>query len=366
MSRHKLKALAAALPLGCFFMEVQDIYMHRCLQLAAHGSGFVAPNPLVGAVLVHEGRIIGEGFHQKYGEAHAEVNCLQSVGAEDKALIHESTMYVSLEPCAHFGKTPPCANRILQEGIKKVVLGTRDPFEKVNGKGIEILQNAGVEVVAGVLEKECRFQNRRFFTYNEKQRPYLHLKWAETADGFMGSAGTERLMITGALTGRMVHKWRSEEAAIMVGTQTALLDNPTLNNRFWSGAQTLRIVVDRNLVLPQNLKMLSDGAPTLVLNGIKESSEGNLHFKKVENLQTNDPNVILQALYEENIQSVLIEGGAALLNSFLEAGLWDEVHLLRNATLVAAKGLKAPAKPNGKLLTTQVMRNDRIEWIVNS
>jgi diaminohydroxyphosphoribosylaminopyrimidine deaminase/5-amino-6-(5-phosphoribosylamino)uracil reductase len=366
MSRHKLKALAAALPLRSIFMEVQDIYMHRCLQLAALGSGFVAPNPLVGAVLVYEGRMIGEGWHQKYGEAHAEVNCLNSVTQAERHLIPDSTLFVSLEPCAHFGKTPPCANRILQEGIKKVVVGARDPFEKVNGKGIEILQNAGVEVVTGVLEKECRWQNRRFFTFHEKQRPYIHLKWAETADGFMGSAGNERLMITEVLTGRMVHKWRSEEAAIMVGTQTALLDNPSLNNRFWSGAQPLRIVVDGKLILPQNLNLLSDGTPTLVLNGLKESREGNLHYKKVEGLQTHDPKVILQALFEENIQSVLIEGGAALLTSFLETGLWDEVHLLRNTTLVALEGIKAPAMPKGKLLETRVLRSDRIEWIVNS
>lgn len=342
------------------------MYMYRCLQLAAIGSGFVAPNPLVGAVLVHEGRIIGEGWHQKYGEAHAEVNCLQSVGAENKDLIPESTMYVSLEPCAHFGKTPPCANRILTEGIKKVVVGIRDPFEQVNGKGIEILRKAGVEVMTGVLEEECRWQNRRFFTFHEKKRPYVHLKWAETSDGFIGSGTDERLMITGALSARMVHKWRSEEAAILVGTQTALLDNPTLNNRFWGGAQPLRVVTDRNLVLPRTLNLFSDGAPTLVLNSKMENRVGAVHYKKVAGLETRDPQIILQALYEENIQSVLIEGGAALLNSFIKAGLWDEVHLLRNTKLIAGKGIRGPITPTGRLLETTVLENDRIEWMVNS
>jgi diaminohydroxyphosphoribosylaminopyrimidine deaminase/5-amino-6-(5-phosphoribosylamino)uracil reductase len=347
-------------------MDVHQMYMHRCLQLASLGSGFVAPNPLVGAVLVNAGRIIGEGWHKQYGEAHAEVNCLANVWEHDKKLIPESTMYVSLEPCAHFGKTPPCANRILAEGIKKVVVGIRDPFEQVNGKGIEILRNAGVEVIVGVLEEEWRGQNRRFFTFHEKKRPYIHLKWAETADGFMGSGSDERLMITGTLSARMAHKWRSEEAAILVGTQTALLDNPTLNNRFWVGPQPLRVVVDRNLILPGTLSGLSDGAPTLVLNGIKESREGAVHYKKVAGLETYEPQIILQALYEENMQSVLIEGGAAMLNSFINTGLWDEVHLLRNTKLFAGKGIKGADKPKGKILETQMVHNDRIEWMVNS
>ena len=340
--------------------------MHRCLQLAALGSGFVAPNPLVGAVLVHGGRIIGEGWHKQYGQAHAEVNCLESVKEQDRNLIRESTMYVSLEPCAHFGKTPPCANRILTEGIKKVVVGVRDPFEQVNGKGIEIHRNAGVEVIDGVLEEECRWQNRRFFTFHTKKRPYVHLKWAETADGFIGSGSKERLMITGTLSARMVHRWRSEEAAIMVGTQTAQLDNPSLNNRFWGGSQPLRVVTDRDLVLPRTLNLFSDGAPTLVLNSEMENRVGAVHFKKMDGLETRDPKIILQALYEENIQSVLIEGGAAMLNSFIKAGLWDEVHLLRNTKLVAGKGIKGPETPKGKILETQMLGNDRIEWMVNS
>jgi diaminohydroxyphosphoribosylaminopyrimidine deaminase / 5-amino-6-(5-phosphoribosylamino)uracil reductase len=223
-----------------------------------------------------------------------------------------------------------------------------------------------VEVIAGVLEEECRFQNRRFFTFHTKKRPYVHLKWAETADGFMGTGSDERLMITGTLSARMVHKWRSEEAAIMVGTQTALLDNPSLNNRFWSGAQPLRIAIDRNLILPQSLKLFCDGAPTLALNSTMENRIGAVNFKKAAGLETFDPQIILHALYEENIQSVLIEGGAAMLNSFIKSGLWDELHLLRNTKLLAGKGIRGPEEPMGRLLETKVLQNDRIEWMVNS
>lgn len=358
--------MAAALPLQGFFMDVHEMYMHRCLQLAAPGSGFAAPNPLVGAVLVHEDRIIGEGLHEKYGRAHAEVNCLNSVKEADRHLIPDSTLYVSLEPCAHFGKTPPCANRILQEGIKKVVVGVRDPFEQVNGKGIEILINAGVVVTVGVLEAECRMQNRRFFTFHEKSRPYVHLKWAQTADGFMAAGSETRLKISGPVADRFVHRLRAEEMAIMVGTQTALLDNPQLNNRLWSGPQPLRVVVDRQLRLPATAALLSDGGKTLVLNGIKDEIAGVIHYKKVNGLEARNPAVILKALFDEKIQGVLIEGGADFLQSFLQAGQWDEAHVLTNTKLMAGKGIKAPVLPNGRRVAAMVLQNDRIEWILNN
>lgn len=347
-------------------MNIQPQYMHRCLQLAALGNGFVAPNPLVGAVLVHNNRIIGEGWHKRYGEAHAEVICLESVAPEDRQLIPESSLYVSLEPCAHFGKTPPCAHRIVKEGIKQVIVGIGDPFKRVNGKGIEILREAGVAVMVGLLEKECRWQNRRFFTFHEKKRPYIHLKWAETSDGFMGSGHSGRLIITHPLASRWVHRWRSEEAAIMAGTETARLDNPSLNNRYWWGAQPLRVVPDRSLELPQNLTLFNDGGAVMILNAAKEELTGSVQFKRVQGLETGDPHKIIQALFEANIQSVLIEGGARLLNSFIQAGLWDEAHIIKNTRMVQGSGLKAPLLPGGLHKETRVLQQDRMDWVINS
>ncbi len=343
--------------------------MNRCIQLASQGAGFVAPNPMVGAVLVYGHRIIGEGFHRLYGEAHAEVNCFDSVASADRAFIPESTLYVSLEPCAHFGKTPPCAHRIVREGIKHVVIGTLDPFTEVNGRGVSILQEAGVKTDLGVLEKECRSQNRRFFTFHECKRPYIHLKWAQTADGFMSGKTDERLHITNPLTNRLVHKWRSEEAAIMVGTKTAAVDNPQLNNRLWWGAQPIRIVVDTRLSLSGDLKLFSDTGKTVVLNEVETRSgtrtEHSAQYIKVHGLSGHNPQLICDALYSFNIQSVLIEGGAALLNSFVRAGVWDEAHVLTNTALFAGDGLMAPEKPYGTIMESYRIGNDSIEWMIN-
>lgn len=240
--------------------------MHRCLQLARLGAGAVAPNPMVGAVLVHEGRIIGEGYHRQYGCPHAEVDCLQSVLEGDKHLIPQSILYVSLEPCAHFGKTPPCADLIIGHKIPHVVVGCRDPFPAVNGKGIEKLQAAGTHVEAGVLEAACRKLNERFFTFHQQHRPYVVLKWAQTADGKMAKDGPERLLISNAMTNRLVHRWRSEEMAILVGTNTAWADNPSLTTRLWPGPNPVRLVVDLHLRLPKNLHLFDASAPTLVFN----------------------------------------------------------------------------------------------------
>ncbi|MBC7722390.1 MAG: bifunctional diaminohydroxyphosphoribosylaminopyrimidine deaminase/5-amino-6-(5-phosphoribosylamino)uracil reductase RibD, partial [Pedobacter sp.] len=214
--------------------------MFRCLELAVLGKGNVAPNPMVGSVLVHEGRIIGEGYHQLYGQPHAEVNCINSVAENDKYLIPQSTLYVSLEPCSHFGKTPPCSDLIIKHDIKKVVVGCRDSYEEVNGKGIENLQQNGVEVVLGILENDCKNLNKRFFTFHTKKRPFIILKWAETANGKIASNTNERLLISNDFSNRVVHKWRSEEGAILVGTKTASLDNPSLNNRLWHGKNPIR------------------------------------------------------------------------------------------------------------------------------
>lgn len=336
--------------------------MQRCLQLAGLGAGYVAPNPLVGAVLEYNGRIIGEGWHRQYGKAHAEVNCLHAVAAEDKHLIKESTLYVSLEPCAHYGKTPPCAHRIVQEGIKKVVIGTVDPYKEVAGRGIAILQDAGIKVEKGILNELCRWQNRRFFTFHEKKRPYVHLKWAETADAFIAASNSRRLKISGEVTDRLVHKWRSEELAIMIGTQTALVDNPSLTNRIWWGADPVRIVLDRNLSLPQSLTLFNDTGTTWVLN---ERMDGLMENKRLVKGSDLSPATILEILYVNGIQSVLIEGGARVLNSFLETGLWDETHIIVSSNIFAGLGTAAPKTPSAILKESFSLGNDRINRYVN-
>jgi diaminohydroxyphosphoribosylaminopyrimidine deaminase/5-amino-6-(5-phosphoribosylamino)uracil reductase len=359
-------------------MVSHEQYMHRCIQLASIGAGFVAPNPMVGAVLVHGERIIGEGWHKQYGQAHAEVNCLESVVENDRHLIPESTLYVSLEPCAHFGKTPPCANRIISEGIRHVVVGTLDPFPEVYGRGVAILQQVGVKTEIGVLEVECRIQNRRFFTFHEQKRPYIHLKWAQTADGYISGSEGDRLLITNPFTNRLVHKWRSEETAVMVGTRTAAVDNPQLSNRLWSGPQPLRVVVDSTLKLSKQLNVFNNGGRTIVLNELEgewyvaewcaETRTGamanGVQFVKVPGLSSHDPKIICEALFKLNIQSVFIEGGAALLNSFLHAGLWDEAHILTNTELFAGGGLKAPGRPAGLVKESFFNGTDSIEWMI--
>ena len=336
--------------------------MMRCLQLAALGNGFVAPNPLVGAVLVHHDRIIGEGWHRQYGQAHAEVNCFDSVKEEDKPLIPESTLFVSLEPCAHFGKTPPCANRIVAEGVRKVVIGTTDPFEAVKGKGIGILKDADTEVITGLLEAECRWQNRRFFTFHEKKRPYVHLKWAATADGFMAAGSGNRLLISSAVTNRLVHRWRSEEAAILVGTGTALADNPQLSARYGWTHQPVRVLIDMKGIVPHLYHLFSDGKPLIVLNGERNGQEGPVTWIRVDDSR---PQTYLQALYAQGIQSVLIEGGAALLRSFLQQNCWDEAHIITSMRLRAGKGLPMPDKPSGMCKDRWMMGDDQIEFFVN-
>ncbi|RYY15177.1 MAG: bifunctional diaminohydroxyphosphoribosylaminopyrimidine deaminase/5-amino-6-(5-phosphoribosylamino)uracil reductase RibD, partial [Chitinophagaceae bacterium] len=236
-------------------MKEHKLYMRRAIELAKLGAGNTGSNPMVGAVLVYNDRIIGEGYHRKYGEAHAEVNCLEAVDAADEVFVAESTMYVSLEPCCHYGKTPPCADLIIAKGLKKVVIGCRDPFPRVNGKGIEKLNKAGIDVVHGVMEKECLELNKRFFTFHTRQRPYIILKWAQTSDHFIASGNKARLMITNEFTNRLVHKWRNEEMSIMVGTNTVREDNPSLTTRLWTGQNPVRFVVDNSLKLPAGLNI---------------------------------------------------------------------------------------------------------------
>lgn len=315
--------------------------MRRCLELARLGAGFVAPNPMVGAVLVYHNRIIGEGWHQVYGGPHAEVNCIRSVAEADRYLISGSTIYVSLEPCAHYGKTPPCSQLIIDYNIRKVVIACSDPFDAVNGKGIQQLKNAGIEVITGVLEAEAIALNRRFFCFHQQKRPYVIIKWAQTADGFMAGDTTERLLITHANTNRLVHQWRSEEAAILIGTNTALKDNPSLTNRYWYGKSPLRLVIDRNLRLPDRLTMFTDGNPVIVFNELKSATQGAVEYVLIHK----DKSLIDQLFnycYRHGIQSILVEGGAKLLQSFITDNKWDEARELINTTLKIESGLAAP------------------------
>lgn len=333
---------------------------------------------MVGAVLVYDGKIIAEGYHQLYGQAHAEVNCLNSVAVTDKALIPQSTLYVSLEPCAHFGKTPPCADLIIKNKIPQVVIGCRDSFAAVAGKGIEKLEQAGIVVTVGICEIECRDINRRFFTFHEKQRPYIILKWAQSCDGKIAPlnlpagrqvpmGGTlehtcvDRLFISNDISNRLVHKWRSEEAAILVGTNTALLDDPALTTRLWPGNNPVRLVIDKELKLPKHLKLFDGSVKTIIFNFLKQAEEGSLIYHKL-NRDENNLTEIVHALYTYQIQSVIVEGGAKLLQAFIDANLWDEARTITNGQMTIGNGLDAPVIKNHLPIEEQKINNDTISF----
>jgi diaminohydroxyphosphoribosylaminopyrimidine deaminase/5-amino-6-(5-phosphoribosylamino)uracil reductase len=325
------------------FSPLELQMMRRCLQLAALGAGAVAPNPMVGAVLVYEGRIIGEGWHRQYGGPHAEIDCLASVREADKPLIPHATIFVSLEPCAHYGKTPPCSLRIIQERIPEVVIACSDPFPAVDGKGIEQLRQAGVRVRTGALEQEAIRLNRRFFTLHREQRPYFVLKWAETLNGKISGPGGASLAISGELTRRLVHRWRSEEAAIMVGRRTVEADDPALTTRCWIGRDPVRIIADSRLQLSRDRRVFAPGTKVIVLNTIKEATEGHIHYIQLPD--TRDPGPALRRLADLGIQSILVEGGAALLSSFMRYGYADEVRRIVSGGVRAADGTEAPVIP---------------------
>jgi diaminohydroxyphosphoribosylaminopyrimidine deaminase / 5-amino-6-(5-phosphoribosylamino)uracil reductase len=335
--------------------------MSRCIQLAKLGAGTVAPNPMVGAVLVHEDRVIGEGYHEKFGEAHAEPNCIASVKEIDQHLISSSTLYVSLEPCVHFGKTPPCTDLIIQKKIPRVVIGCRDPFPEVKGKGIEKLLNAGVEVAQNILEDECKELNKRFFIFHTEHRPYVILKWAQTADGKISSGGNERLMISNELSNRLAHKWRTEEQAILVGTNTAILDDPQLSARLWKGKNPIRLVVDMDISLPHSLKLFDRTTPTIVFNSKKHEKNEMLSYYQV----TEDVSLVPQicnALYQKQIQSLIVEGGAKLIQSFFDENIWDEARVITNGQLAIGKGLSAPQLNSYAKTDEQKIGPDTIEF----
>jgi diaminohydroxyphosphoribosylaminopyrimidine deaminase/5-amino-6-(5-phosphoribosylamino)uracil reductase len=322
-------------------MSIPETFMQRCLDLAVLGMGDVAPNPMVGCVIVHDGLIIGEGYHEKFGQPHAEVNAIRSV--RNPELLSLSTLYVSLEPCAHFGKTPPCSDLIIESRIPRVIIGTIDPFAEVSGKGIERMRNAGIEVTIGMLEKECRELNRRFFTFHEKKRPYILLKWAQTLDGFIDTDHTETLhptWITNELARRLVHKQRSEESAILIGTNTAEYDNPTLTIREWTGNQPVRMVIDRTRRLDTSLHIFDQKVPTWIFTGQEQTNSENLTYIPIDF----GKNILLQlltALHKRNVLSVIVEGGNKLLSSFIESGLWDEAFVYTGNQFFG-KGVAAP------------------------
>jgi diaminohydroxyphosphoribosylaminopyrimidine deaminase/5-amino-6-(5-phosphoribosylamino)uracil reductase len=324
-------------------MNEEKKYMKRCLELAKKGFGNVAPNPMVGSIIVCEDRIIGEGYHQQFGKAHAEVNAINSVS--DKELLKKSVLYVNLEPCSHFGKTPPCADLIIEHKIPKVVIGTIDPFVSVAGRGIEKLRNAGINVTVGVLENECRRLNKRFFTFHEKNRPYIILKWAQTSDGYIdiirNEDGLEKpLQITNEFSNALSHEWRSVEQAIIVGKKTAIYDNPKLTTRSVDGKNPLRIAIDRNLSIPSNYHLLDKSTPTLIFTSADSKSEPNLEYSKVDFDELLLPQ-IMDVLYGKNIQSLIVEGGTNLINSFIHNNLWDEARVFISEMKIE-NGVNAP------------------------
>jgi diaminohydroxyphosphoribosylaminopyrimidine deaminase/5-amino-6-(5-phosphoribosylamino)uracil reductase len=295
---------------------------------------------MVGALLVYEGRIIGEGWHRQFGGPHAEIECLASVQEADRQYIPDSTLFVSLEPCAHFGKTPPCSLRIIQERIPEVVVACSDPFPAVNGKGIGQLRDAGVQVVTGVLEQEAMHLNRRFFTLHRERRPYVILKWAETRDGKIAGPEGRPLAISGELTRRLVHRWRSEEAAIMVGRRTVESDDPALTTRNWTGRNPVRIIADPMLRLSKDKRVFAPGSQVIVLNTLRDATEGHIRYLQVP--EGDDPGAALRLLAELGIQSILVEGGAALLTSFMRYGYADEIRRIVSSDISSPEGIDAP------------------------
>jgi diaminohydroxyphosphoribosylaminopyrimidine deaminase / 5-amino-6-(5-phosphoribosylamino)uracil reductase len=341
-------------------MAVDEKYMVRCIQLARLAAGHVAPNPMVGAVLVHNDRIIGEGYHQVYGQAHAEVNCVNSVKPGERPLISHSTLYVSLEPCSHYGKTPPCAELIIKNKIPKVVVGCMDPFPQVQGKGIAALRAAGIEVTTGLLQNECIDLNKRFITFQTQHRPYVVLKWAQSANGRMARADRARFAISNQHSRRLVHKWRSEEAAILVGTNTAFFDDPELTNRYWHGPQPVRLIVDMELRLPSTLKLFNRQVRTVIFNTLKHEEHDNLLYYQV----TTDVNLVhqvLNALHQMKVQSVLVEGGVKLLQSFIDENTWDEMRVITNEELIMPDGIAAPAFGQAGKVSTMQLLSDRVD-----
>ncbi|NNT72057.1 bifunctional diaminohydroxyphosphoribosylaminopyrimidine deaminase/5-amino-6-(5-phosphoribosylamino)uracil reductase RibD [Flavobacterium sp. IMCC34852] len=344
-------------------MKIEEFYINRCIQLAKNGLGNTYPNPLVGCVIVYDGKIIGEGWHRKAGEPHAEVNAVNSV--KDQSLLAKSTIYVSLEPCSHFGKTPPCCDLIIKHKIPKVVIGTVDPNSKVAGTGIKRLMENGCQVTVGILEKECNELNKRFFTFHNKKRPYIILKWAESKDGFIAPFTKEKqepVWISNVYSRQLVHKWRSEEQAILVGTQTVLDDNPKLDVRDWTGDNPIRIVLDRNGKITKDHFVKDGKTKTIVFTEQENLISGeNIIFESVI-FDKQLTQKIIGILYQYNIQSVIVEGGNKTLQTFIDDNLWDEARVFIG-NIALDEGIKAP-KWSGISKTTDY-KGDQLKLFIN-
>lgn len=336
-------------------MTPDELLMQRCFDLALLGVGSVSPNPRVGCVIVKDGEVIGEGWHKKYGEAHAEVNAVESVA--DKNQLAGSTVYVNLEPCSHFGKTPPCSDLLIKQGIKKVVISNSDTNPLVDGGGIKKLIAAGIDVITGVLEKQGRELNKRFFVYHEKQRPYIILKWAQTADGFIAHSNYDSRWISSELSRQLVHKWRNEEDAVLVGTKTAAHDNPKLTVRDWSGRNPVRLVIDRFLRLSDHLNLFDLSVPTVCFNLLKHEERQNLKLVRLD-----EENFIVQLLHwlhKEKIQSIMVEGGSQTLSLFIDSGNWDEARIFTSSRSYY-KGINAP-RLQGDLILSKPFSTDLLQ-----
>lgn len=338
-------------------MNNDEIYMQRCLELASLGLGKTYPNPIVGSVIVHEDKIIGEGWHQKAGDPHAEVNAVNSV--KDSSLLCSATLYVSLEPCAHTGKTPACVNLILKHRIPRVIIGCEDPFIMVSGRSIKKLRDAGVEVISGILESKCKESHKRFYCFHTKQRPYIILKWAESADGFIAptdQAKGKPLWLTSQDAKILVHKWRTEEASILVGRQTAEMDNPFLTSRKWKGNQPLRLVIDPELKLSKDLHIFDDQSETWVFT--RKLKENNLTNKFIQIPFEYPLQEMMGIMHKKNISSILIEGGRETLQNFIKQNLWDEARIFYSLKKLGS-GVSAP-KIVGTLLSEEYISSDKL------
>lgn len=336
---------------------LHEKYMKRCIQLAKNAEGLAYPNPMVGSVIVHENKIIGEGWHKKAGEAHAEVNAIASV--KDKSLLTRATIYVSLEPCSHFGKTPPCSDLIIQHKIPNVVIGIQDPFSKVSGRGIQKLQQAGCHITLGVLEDACYELNKRFFTFHTKKRPFIILKWAQSDDGFLAPLQQEKrkpVWLSNSYSKQLVHRQRSIEQAILVGTNTAIKDNPALTTRDWFGNTPLRVIVDKENKIPTESYIFDGEHNTLIFTNTPKINQHNISYIKVEN-NTNLSTQICNHLHTIGVQSIIIEGGKKTLEYFIENNLWDEAYVYKTNNIYLKHGIFAPVLKKTAYSCKQIKNN---------
>jgi diaminohydroxyphosphoribosylaminopyrimidine deaminase/5-amino-6-(5-phosphoribosylamino)uracil reductase len=341
-------------------MQNEEFFMQRCINLAQKGKGRVAPNPMVGSIIVYNGKVIGEGYHERFGSHHAEVNAINSV--KDKSFLSECTLYVNLEPCSHFGKTPPCSDLIIKYKIPKVVIGSIDTYSEVSGTGIEKMRKAGIDVKVKVMNNESRELNKRFFTFHEKKRPYIIFKWAESKDGFIAPNNqTEPFWMTSKESKKLVHKWRSEEDAILIGRITAEKDNPSLTVREIKGDNPIRIVIDKDLKLSANLNLFNSESETIIVNAMKSENQSNNSYTKIE--FNNFINNTLKELHKQKIQSIIIEGGTTTIQSFINKDIWDEARIFTTNKEIN-NGIKAP-RINGKILSETKIDTDSLKIIVN-